>query len=579
MPQNLLTWIHLSDLHMENSDTFNRSVVLEALWRDIKELINGGLKPDFIAFTGDVAFHGTNDEYKKARELFFEPLLAHSLVPKERLFTVPGNHDVNRKRTARLANPLLATQSEDDIRRLFESPDESELLASPLASYAAFVESFCSAGPNKSQALFSPSSRIQLGDRTVGMVFLNSAWLSGFNRNVNGEVDDCGHLALGELQVQNAFSSVGSGVDFHIVLVHHPFDWLLEFDRFSAEELIARHRSIILRGHLHRPDAQITAALAGEVITIPAGAVYDSRKSPNAYNFVQLDLSRGAGTIHFRRYNDRRREWQKDIESTGEALDGRTQFKLPGSWRVALFPAMHEGEMSRKVTDYTHVFTDPCRKDMKSLKMEESGVLDLVQNEFRSHVNYFLFDLEDYPLPVKGNYIIYLDKVGQRIEFRKIIPCTADQAKLAAWNDILTLYRRATRMAYREDPSAILLIKGTAKRAIDLNFELLKRLMKYYEDYELVVALAIVGGRKPKTDARKKFEVDPEQVAFRIRSAGQSCSEASTALRSLESGDITPQRGVGLVVISLEQSLQHIHQLILMYPPAAKRSNPKRKMR
>jgi predicted phosphodiesterase len=563
---------------MERDDSFNRSVVLEALWRDVDDLIRGGLKPDFIAFTGDIALHGTSDEYEMAQELFFEPLLTHSLVPKERLFAVPGNHDVNRKRTARLANPLLSIHSEDDIRRALESADEIEVLMSPLASYKAFVESYYGAGPNKLPVHFPACCCIQVGDRTVGMILLNSAWLSGFNRNASGDVDDCGHLALGELQVQNAFSSLGTNVDFHIVLVHHPFDWLLEFDRYTAEELISRHRSIILRGHLHRPDAQITAALAGDMITIPAGAVYDSRKSPNAYNFVQLDLSRGAGMIHFRRYNDRRREWQKDLESTGEALDGRVQFKLPTSWRLSPSLSLPEVEVSRAITDYTLVFTEPCRKDMESLNIDELGLLGLVQNEFRSHVNYFLFDLEDYPLPVKGNFIIYLDKVGKRIEFRKIIPCTADQAKLAAWNDILTLYRRATRMAYREDPSAVLHIKGTAERAINLNFELVKRLRKYYVDYEPVVGPLVIF-RQPDASVPRNLAVDPDQVAFRVHSATQSCTEALTALKSLERGDITPQKGVSLVITLLEQSLQHIHQLILLYPPQAEEATPKRKLR
>jgi hypothetical protein len=282
--------------------------------------------------------------------------------------------------------------------------------------------------------------------------------------------------------------------------------------------------------------------------------------------------------IHFRRYNDRRREWQKDLESTGEALDGRVQFKLPTSWRLSPSLSLPEVEVSRAITDYTLVFTEPCRKDMESLNIDELGLLGLVQNEFRSHVNYFLFDLEDYPLPVKGNFIIYLDKVGKRIEFRKIIPCTADQAKLAAWNDILTLYRRATRMAYREDPSAVLHIKGTAERAINLNFELVKRLRKYYVDYEPVVGPLVIF-RQPDASVPRNLAVDPDQVAFRVHSATQSCTEALTALKSLERGDITPQKGVSLVITLLEQSLQHIHQLILLYPPQAEEATPKRKLR
>src|SRR5690242_4649235 len=53
---NRVTWIHLSDLHMETEDRFYRNVVHACLWKDIAQLRAQGVKPDFIAFTGDVAY-------------------------------------------------------------------------------------------------------------------------------------------------------------------------------------------------------------------------------------------------------------------------------------------------------------------------------------------------------------------------------------------------------------------------------------------------------------------------------------------------------------------------------------------
>nr|MBC8234528.1 calcineurin-like phosphoesterase [bacterium] len=65
-----ITWLHLSDLHFQKNDEYNRGVVLDALWKDISErvnCINSDLgKLDFICVTGDIAYHGKTEEYELA---------------------------------------------------------------------------------------------------------------------------------------------------------------------------------------------------------------------------------------------------------------------------------------------------------------------------------------------------------------------------------------------------------------------------------------------------------------------------------------------------------------------------------
>ena len=118
--------------------------------------------------------------------------------------------------------------------------------------------------------------------------------------------------------------------DIRIALIHHPFDWLQENDDTQSVELLLRKDChFILHGHLHKPNVINESTLAGETIIIPAGAVYDKRKSPNSYNFVRLDLKTGKGTVYLRRYNDERQEWQNDALSTGDKLNGRVPFDLP----------------------------------------------------------------------------------------------------------------------------------------------------------------------------------------------------------------------------------------------------------
>lgn len=97
----MITWLHLSDLHIRSSDEYNRNIVLQAFLKDLKEQIEQKqLQLDFALITGDIAFSCVPDEYLMARQ-FLDDLIETTNLSKERLFVIPGNHDVNRKSITR----------------------------------------------------------------------------------------------------------------------------------------------------------------------------------------------------------------------------------------------------------------------------------------------------------------------------------------------------------------------------------------------------------------------------------------------------------------------------------------------
>ncbi len=106
-----LVWFHFSDLHFRARDDFDRARVLGALWDDVRRQMSRGLVPDFLMITGDIAFSGKAEEYKRAEIEFIIPLLEMTGIDRERLFLVPGNHDLNRARISNLnAEKVLALQ-------------------------------------------------------------------------------------------------------------------------------------------------------------------------------------------------------------------------------------------------------------------------------------------------------------------------------------------------------------------------------------------------------------------------------------------------------------------------------------
>lgn len=332
---NTLTWLHLSDLHMRRDALDDMRVVLDALWRDLPEQIEKlGGHLDFIAFTGDVAFSGKEEEYKLTEEHFFKPLFDTAKVSAERLFLVPGNHDVDWD-LVKLINPDLprSLNSREAVTALLGNDAQRRLMFQTMAAFEKFARRLCEGSldrPMLSDPLYSYAEQVSATITPAAFVIgLNSAWLSGFAKDAWGEAIDQAHLLVGDKQIGDALRQTENAT-VRIALMHHPTSWLKEFDELDVQHWLDSGCDFVLRGHLHVPNFIADSALGGDTITIPAGSIYKNRDRLNGYNLVQLNFGTGKGQILLRRYSEERHEWVKDIQSTGDRLDGEVTFGLPG---------------------------------------------------------------------------------------------------------------------------------------------------------------------------------------------------------------------------------------------------------
>lgn len=333
-----LTWIHLSDWHQQGKD-FDREVVRDKLMEDIRgrAAIAAELeRVDFIIFSGDVAYHGRTEEYGSAIEHFFDPLLdATGLgeAGRERLFIVPGNHDLDRDfldvlpgdLLKRLNNPRALSDWLSDERK-------RRALMGPMDGYRRFVSDYL--GGYRNFGAYEPdywyTGHLEIRGRQITVFCFNSAWLAARNKDDRGEVYDYGYLILGEPQIHAALAR-STETDVRIALIHHPFSWLTEFDRNRVEERLGRECHFILCGHQHVPQIKVEHGTGGDFVNIPAGACYDRRvplepRYANSYNFVHLDFDTRTGTVYLRRLSDRKTEWITDIDV---AEEGKYSFRLP----------------------------------------------------------------------------------------------------------------------------------------------------------------------------------------------------------------------------------------------------------
>lgn len=90
--------LHISDLHEKagrEREPWRRRRVLGDMWLRNLDEIAAEDPVDLIAFTGDAAHSGKLDEFARVTD-FLNATRERLEIPPERLFVIPGNHDVDR---------------------------------------------------------------------------------------------------------------------------------------------------------------------------------------------------------------------------------------------------------------------------------------------------------------------------------------------------------------------------------------------------------------------------------------------------------------------------------------------------
>lgn len=329
-----LNWLHISDIHFYKGTEWRDSVARNALIQEIIQTLkdNPQLRPDLVFCTGDIAFGETGasplvDQYVAARSFFNELLAAcgpeKSPLSIDRLFMVPGNHDVNRQRINKDAQTSLTFKSKDSHahadeinQRIDRVTTEFDEALTRLDEYQNFISDFAPhLATDKRRCRVSKI--VEINKCRVGIYGFNSAW------SCSGDEDDRNlwlpaawnfNRALGELD----------GADVKIGLMHHPIDWLVAADRKIAKQRVATDFDFWLHGHEH--DAWVHAS--DSVVTMSAGAVGANDSSEFGFQLVSLNLSKGQGTTRIFGFKKNGTKWTP-LSLDKIAPAGVMEFRLP----------------------------------------------------------------------------------------------------------------------------------------------------------------------------------------------------------------------------------------------------------
>lgn len=320
-----ITWLHLSDWHQQGKglgENFGRQVVRDNLIEDIQNRLK--ISPnlasiDFIVFSGDLAYSGSRQEYEAAEKYLLNPILRATGLSPDKLFFVPGNHDFDRNRTdlfpPEIRDPFA---NEEVVNRWLTDADKRETILRPFKAYKEFITQY----NNQNQPEYASVQILEINNEKVGLLGINSALMTARHKDNKDEIADQGFLVVGEPQIHTSLQSI-KDCKIKIAVLHHPFDWLADFDRKRIKRALGEGCHFILCGHEHQSRVERVTGTDGDYVFIPAGASYDRPKYPNSYNFVHLDFEQNAGSVYLRRWSRDRTRWIKNED----VYDGG-QFKI-----------------------------------------------------------------------------------------------------------------------------------------------------------------------------------------------------------------------------------------------------------
>jgi|GEM_PF-1400078 Predicted phosphohydrolases len=328
--------LHLSDFHFRSGDV-SQDIVIESLGDAIRTYCTQNDQPEVFVITGDIAFSGKKQEYDKATQ-FIERVKSDCNIANERVFIVPGNHDVDRllveNRQIRWWYNFTDEQSMLDV---LTSSDSFPTIFKKTEAYFNFVKQnmsgavvFGKFGEYVCQVPFVKAAGECLYD--VKLIGLNSSIFCGYDN------DDKNKLALSIAQITSCKKDLNPTKEIVISCLHHPFSCFHSCD-IPAVNVLKKYSDLILTGHVHEPHNEGRRdETSGETVYVSSGSCFEKRTTQNGFTVINVDTSELNGSVVFYKYLPDEHEWiiNKDINRDS---DGVFYFKITNKMIKANQPA------------------------------------------------------------------------------------------------------------------------------------------------------------------------------------------------------------------------------------------------
>jgi len=355
-----VTWLHVSDFHLSDKGPYSQEVILRSLVSSVRQFREKGEQvPDLIFATGDIAQNGKAKEYESATK-FFDDLLDAAGLNRDRLFIVPGNHDVDRSSGEFLARTISSEASAD---RFFSSDKQYPHLTLKFYAFSEWYNDyFKTIRSFPTNTTCGPAEIITIKNCRIAVLPLNSALFC---------IDDHDHgkLFIGRRCLDAAKKQLAAA-DLTIAMIHHPLDWLSHVERMKIKAALDESVDLLLQGHYHETDMEGIVSGKGGYLKLAAGASYQSREWPNTAMYATFDGNQV--TIFPIRYEDTPREaWMLDTS----VFSSPSYIKSVPIPRRSSTCTTDSADQTQPLSDKLH---QPLRERYQSILKQELGYIRML---------------------------------------------------------------------------------------------------------------------------------------------------------------------------------------------------------
>ena len=333
-------WLHLSDFHVGKDDSATRKM-FDYILEHVRDRKAKGFVPDLLFVTGDLADKGLASQYETFWLDFIAPLqevIGEGIT--SRTFSVPGNHDVDRNENEDFSRDGFLNPSSHHFDPTAEGKRRRGILA---PRFRAYSENDCTpVGKAFVEAEGAFAKILEINGIQVGILCVNTAWLS------KGE-DDRHQLTPGKLLLGRALDSI-KGTTLHIVLGHHPINWLVDSQQKTITSLLGKHNVIYLHGHLHDSWVEPTVGGAGTFLAIQSGACFHVREGEkwrNGLVWGEADIGTAEVRLQPWQWTPNQQTWTLADESFHESYRS-------GDWWHYPLPSPHALPSTKPRMDIRH---------------------------------------------------------------------------------------------------------------------------------------------------------------------------------------------------------------------------------
>jgi len=306
---NCINWLHFSDIHF-NHKNFDTNRMRDRLKNKIEE-ITKDVSCDFIVVTGDIVFQG--GAYEVDISDFLNKILGICHLKKEKLYLVPGNHDLKRNspRTAMIKTIQDSLEYEE-----FDKDMEKDLLKGQKSFFSFY---------KKIKGIECPSTDIHwvLNEDNYNIIHLNTAFTCGRDKEE-------GNLKIHSSRLFNTLKKIDSSSNLNIAIGHHGLDCLSDIDK---EKTIAQFEDynvdLYLCGHIHKATHSTNADGTRVIPTIVSGSGLVDRDGEAGFVFESFDYGTGICKAKYFCWDNDNHQWVINVKVSRKSINGVADFELP----------------------------------------------------------------------------------------------------------------------------------------------------------------------------------------------------------------------------------------------------------